>query len=95
MHPRNVTDLEVKRLRRRAKDMLDLQGIGWSNQKIADALDISRAMVRKTLDRIAASTQGSLYWKLSICDGDHAMSTPCYDLECWLGGENPRIRGGK
>ena len=93
--PRNVTRLDEKRLRHRARKMLDLRSLNWSQQEIADALDISRALVRKTLPKVDAATQGSLYWKLSVCDGNHAVNTPCYDLECWLGKENPLIGGGK
>lgn len=26
------------------------------------------------------------------CDGNHAVSTPCEDPECWLEGENPRLQ---
>lgn len=91
MIPKNITPIEAVRLRARARKMLDLRSLKWSQREMSVALGISRAMVVKTLSKVDGAEPGSLYWKLTVCDGDHAVNVKCYDLECWLCEENPIV----
>lgn len=65
MIPKNLSDHDIVKLRARARKMLDLQGLKWSQREIAGALNVSRALVVKTLAKVEAAKEGSLYWELN------------------------------
>jgi transposase len=58
---KNISKKDRIKYRKRAVKMVELRALNWSPREIAEALNLSRAMVRKTLAKVDNPGPGSLY----------------------------------